>query len=264
MHPLLDRGQRPIIGHRGNAAHAPENTLESFRQGLAAGAECVELDVHLSGDGVAVVIHDPTLDRTTDATGAVASLSIEQIRRADAGARFTRDGASFPYRGSGLVVPTFEEVLRDLGDVPLLIEIKAPAAAREARRLIEQYDAESRCVVESFEARALEPFQGSGIGGGCEASLAASRDATGRAVTPVLGDVHPALAERDPRADRVARSADGAGRMPRSRLDDQRGRGRTAAMARGRARDRLGRPRPHASGAGRRGLTISPSGSRRP
>ena len=72
-HPLLDRDRRPIIGHRGNAAHAPENTMESFRQALAAGAECVELDVHLSSDGVAVVIHDPTLDRTSSSTGASRS-----------------------------------------------------------------------------------------------------------------------------------------------------------------------------------------------
>ena len=75
LHPLLDSARRPIVGHRGNAAHAPENTLESFRQALAAGAECLELDVRLSADGVAVVIHDPTLDRTTSGSGAVAELS---------------------------------------------------------------------------------------------------------------------------------------------------------------------------------------------
>ena len=137
--------------------------MESFRQGLAAGAECVELDVHLSSDGVAVVIHDPTLDRTTDSSGSVASLPLERIRQADAGARFTKDGSSFPYRGQGLRVPTFEEVLRDLGDVPLLIEIKTHRASAETRRLIEQYGAESRCVVESFDARALTPFHGSRI-----------------------------------------------------------------------------------------------------
>ena len=163
LHPLLDPDRRPIIGHRGNAAHAPENTLESFRQALAAGAECIELDVHLSADGVAVVIHDPALDRTTDATGPVAALSIDQIRRADSGARFTRDGTSFPYRGQGLTVPTFEEVLRELTDVPLLIEIKTSRASRETRRLIEQYGAESRCVVESFDARALDAFRDSRI-----------------------------------------------------------------------------------------------------
>ena len=170
MHPLLDPRRRPIVGHRGNAAHAPENTLESFRQALEAGAECVELDIHLSADGVAVVIHDPTLDRTTNATGAVAALPVDRIREADAGARFTPDGVSFPYRGSGLVVPTFEEVLRELDGVPLLIEIKAPAASRETRRLIEHYGAESRCVVESFDARALDPFRGSRIPIGASSS----------------------------------------------------------------------------------------------
>ena len=72
-------------------------------------------------------------------------------------------GRTFPYRGSGLRVPTFEEVLRELGDVPLLIEIKTSRASAETRRLIEHHGAESRCVVESFDARALEPFRGSRI-----------------------------------------------------------------------------------------------------
>jgi glycerophosphoryl diester phosphodiesterase len=163
LHPLLDPTRRPIVGHRGNAAHAPENTLESFRQALAAGAECLELDVHLSADGVPVVIHDPTLDRTTDVTGAVAELSLARIREADAGARFSRDGRTFPYRGAGVRVPTFEDVLREFEDVPLLIETKTHRASAETRRLIEQYRAESRCVVESFDARALDAFRGSRI-----------------------------------------------------------------------------------------------------
>ena len=163
LHPLLDPDRRPIVGHRGNAAHAPENTLESFRQALAAGAECLELDVHLSGDGVAVVIHDPTLERTTDTTGIVAELPADRIRAANAGARFTRDGQTFPYRDAALAVPTFEEVLREFEDVPLLIEIKTSRASPETRRLIERYGAESRCVVESFDASAIDPFRGSRI-----------------------------------------------------------------------------------------------------
>ena len=162
LHPLLDPNRRPIVGHRGNAAHAPENTIESFRQALAAGAECLELDVHLSADGVAVVIHDPTLDRTTDASGAVAGLTAAQIRAADSGARFTRDGRTFPYRGTGLRVPTLEEVLAEFPDVPLLIEIKTSRASAEVRRLIERHGAESRCVVESFDARALDAFRSEG------------------------------------------------------------------------------------------------------
>lgn len=163
LHPLLDPDRRPVVGHRGNAARAPENTLESFRQGLAAGAECVELDVHLSADGVAVVIHDPTLDRTTDLAGAVAALPIARIREADAGARFSRDGTTFPYRGQSLRVPTFDEVLGELAQVPLLIEIKTSRASAEVRRLIERHGAESRCIVESFDARALDAFRGSRI-----------------------------------------------------------------------------------------------------
>ena len=163
LHPLLDPSRRPIVGHRGNAAYAPENTLESFRQALAAGAECIELDVHLSADGVAVVMHDATLDRTTDATGAIGALPLTRIRQADAGARFSADGRSFPYRAAGLVVPTLEEVLRELSDAPLLIEIKTSRASAETRRLIEQYGAESRCVVESFDSRALDAFRGSRI-----------------------------------------------------------------------------------------------------
>ena len=170
LHPLLDPNRRPIVGHRGNAAHAPENTIESFRQALAEGAECVELDVHLSADGVPIVLHDPTLDRTTDATGIVASLTAGQIGSADAGAHFTIDGQSFPYRGSGLRVPTLDEVLAELVDVPLLIEIKTSRASAETRRVIERHRAESRCVIEAFDAQAIAPFRDSRIAIGASAA----------------------------------------------------------------------------------------------
>jgi glycerophosphoryl diester phosphodiesterase len=187
VHPLLDPDQRPIVGHRGNAAHAPENTMESFRQALAAGAECLEMDVHLSGDGHVVVIHDPTLDRTTNATGAVAALPLERIREADSGARFTRDGLTFPYRGAGLRVPTLEEVLREFADVSILIEIKTAQASTETRRVIERSRAESRCVVESFDARALDAFRG-------------SRIAIGASTADVKRLLHRVVTRRKPRS----------------------------------------------------------------
>jgi len=141
--------------------------MESFRQALAAGAECVEFDVRLSADGIPVVVHDPTLDRTTDSIGAVASLTVEQLRAADAGARFTRDGGrTFPYREKGLCVPTLEDVLTELADVPLLLEIKTAEVAPAARRVIERHGAELRCVIASFDARAIDPFRGSRIATG--------------------------------------------------------------------------------------------------
>lgn len=167
MHPLLDLGARPVVGHRGNAAHAPENTLESFRQAVAIGVDALELDVHLSADGHVVVIHDPTLDRTTDGSGRVDRLSLADIRRADAGARFTNDrGVTRPYRGKGIVVPTLDEVLEQFPDLPLLVEIKTKEASRATRAVIERHNATRRCIVASFDEAAMHAFRGSGIAQG--------------------------------------------------------------------------------------------------
>lgn len=120
-----------IVAHRGASAQAPENTMEAFRLAVEAGADAIELDVHLTADGQLAVIHDDTLDRTTDRTGAVRDLTMDEIREADAGARFTRpDDAGFPYRGRGLGVPALPEVLEWLPDgIGLVIEIKAREAA---------------------------------------------------------------------------------------------------------------------------------------
>ena len=92
---------RPLVfAHRGGAALAPENTIPAFENGLALGADGLELDVHLSRDGVPVVIHDPTVDRTTERTGAVAGMSAAELAALDAGYRFEKDGAR-PFRGRG-------------------------------------------------------------------------------------------------------------------------------------------------------------------
>src|SRR5690242_21800762 len=70
---LLDPRARPVIGHRGNRAHAPENTLESLQQAVALGVDAVEFDLRVSRDGALVVMHDETLERTTDGSGPIAS-----------------------------------------------------------------------------------------------------------------------------------------------------------------------------------------------
>ena len=74
-----------IIAHRGSSAHAPENTIAAFRLALEQGADCVELDVMLSKDGHLVVIHDDTVDRTTDGKGAVRDMTLKELRSLDAG-----------------------------------------------------------------------------------------------------------------------------------------------------------------------------------
>ena len=118
-----------VVAHRGAAAAAPENTIEAFRLAVEMGADAVELDVHLTADGKLAVIHDESVDRTTDLNGAVASMTMKQIRAADAGYRFQAPDGSFPFRGRGLTVPTLAEVLKWLPDgIGLVVEVKARQA----------------------------------------------------------------------------------------------------------------------------------------
>ena len=157
--PLLETGRRLVIGHRGAAAHAPENTMPSFERAAAAGVDALELDVHLTADGQVVVIHDPTLERTTSGAGAVAAMTLAQIRAADAGARFTRDGTGFPFRAQGVHVPTLDDVLARFSTMPLLIEVKTAAASDALRRTLDRHRAADRCVIGSFDHAALAPFR---------------------------------------------------------------------------------------------------------
>jgi len=124
-------GQRPrVIGHRGACGVAPENTLTSFQQALKDGADILEMDVHLTADGVIVVSHDPTVDRTTNGSGRIAELTYAQIRQLDAGHRFTADGGkTFPFRGQGITIPSFSEVLESFPETPMNVEIKVHSLA---------------------------------------------------------------------------------------------------------------------------------------
>jgi glycerophosphoryl diester phosphodiesterase len=159
MNVLIDRSCRPVIGHRGNCAHAPENTIESFAQAVGAGADAIELDVRLSADGVPVVFHDPHVRRTTNGTGSVAQMTFDELRVLDAGARFTADkGKTYPYRGLGHRIPSLDEVLEAFPSTPVLIEIKTVDAAVATRHVIENRQAENRVLVDSLEGAALRVF----------------------------------------------------------------------------------------------------------
>ena len=115
-----------VVAHRGASAAAPENTMEAYRVAVEMGADAVELDVHLTADGKLAAIHDETIDRTTDLTGSIGSMTMKQIRLADAGYRFEAPDGSFPFRGKGLTVPTLAEVLKWLPDgIGLVVEVKA-------------------------------------------------------------------------------------------------------------------------------------------
>jgi glycerophosphoryl diester phosphodiesterase len=164
MNALLDPAAKLVIAHRGNSAFFPENTLESFQQGMALGADALEFDVRVTRDGTAVVIHDPTLDRTTNGTGAVSALTLEELQRLDAGYRFTRDGGrTFPFRGCGITIPTLELVLSTFPLVHMIVEIKTRDASAEVLRLLTGTGAAGRCLIGSFDEEAIAPFRGTPV-----------------------------------------------------------------------------------------------------
>jgi len=138
-----------VFGHRGAAGLAPENTLPSFALGLALGADILELDVHASRDGVIVVCHDPTLERTTDGTGPLCQRSLYELQQLDAGRNFTRDGRDFPYRGQGLRIPTLEALLKDFPLAHCNIEIKQadPPIVAQVVEVIQRLGAEHRVLL---------------------------------------------------------------------------------------------------------------------
>src|SRR5262245_51347936 len=127
------RARPLIVGHRGAMGYAPENTFASYERAVALGVDAVECDVHLSADGVPVVIHDHTLDRTTDGAGPVQALTLAELKRLDAGAW---RGAEF----AGQRLPTLDELLAwCAGRTALSIELKNGPTFYEglAERIVE-------------------------------------------------------------------------------------------------------------------------------
>lgn len=147
-HPAL-AGAPLLIAHRGGSGLAPENTVAAFRNAVDVwGADMIELDVHASVDGHCVVIHDATVDRTTEGTGAVASKPLSELRRLDAGYRFTADGgATFPFRGRDVRIPTIDEVLGALPGVRITVEVKTGAAQEPLFAAIRRLRARDRVIV---------------------------------------------------------------------------------------------------------------------
>jgi glycerophosphoryl diester phosphodiesterase len=125
-HPYFAVRTPIVIGHRGCAGEAPENTLVAFERGLAAGAAILESDVRVTRDAVPVLLHDAEVDRVTDGAGPVCELALEELRRLDAGHRFSPDGGrTHPFRGQGLRIPTFEEALKAFPGARFNLELKA-------------------------------------------------------------------------------------------------------------------------------------------
>ena len=137
-----------LVAHRGGSGLKPENTLAAFLDADAVWrADMIELDVRATSDGHCVVMHDPTVDRTTNGTGTVASMTLTEIQELDAGYHFTPDGGrTFPFRGQGIHVPTFEEVLAALPSMRLTVEVKIATAQLPMFEAIARYQATDRVI----------------------------------------------------------------------------------------------------------------------
>jgi len=154
---------RPLtFAHRGGAGLWPENTLEAFRGAIELGCSHLETDLRLTRDGQIVLIHDPSLERTTDGIGNVSAYTLEQLRRLDAGYRFSPGGHGFPARGRGVKIPTFAELVALSPSVCFNVEIKErghPDLPEALWESIRRHDLADRIVVAAEQHPLLESFR---------------------------------------------------------------------------------------------------------
>jgi len=143
-----------VIAHAACKGHAPENTLAGLRAALELGADGIEVDVHATADGIPILLHDPTVDRTTNGQGEVTKMTLAQVKRLDAGAR------QFEGRFAGEPVPTLAEAL-DLtrGRALMVLEIKQLDIEEQVLRVVRDLGAVNDCVVHSFLPQVVAHFR---------------------------------------------------------------------------------------------------------
>lgn len=151
-----------IIAHRGGWGLWPEHTLDGYRRAVDLGVDALELDVQPTADDIMVVFHDRRVDRVTGGTGRVDAFTFEQLQNLDAGYHWSPDGgATHPFRGQGLRIPSLDEVLSTFPDRHLVIELKtddAPSAQRVCGQL-RRHSHHERAIVAAFRDEALVAFR---------------------------------------------------------------------------------------------------------
>lgn len=156
------QGPNPmVIAHQGGDGLRPSNTLLAFQHAVDLGADVLELDVHLTRDRTIVVMHDASVDRTTDGTGALADMTLAEVKALDAAFHWPYQGDERPYRGRGVTVPTLTEVMQRFPDMRFNVEIKPDSA--EVGRLVcdalARLGTKDRVLVASFHGEALDGFR---------------------------------------------------------------------------------------------------------
>ncbi len=151
-----------VIAHQGGDGVWPGNTLYAFEKAVEIGADVLEMDAHITKDGHIVLMHDAKVDRTTNGTGEVESMTLDELKTLDAAHDWTPDGGqTFPYRGQGITVPALEEVFQKFPNMRYTIEIKKATLpiAQPFCDLIRQYNMQDKVLVASFHDAAIAEFR---------------------------------------------------------------------------------------------------------
>lgn len=151
-----------VIAHQGGDGVWPGESMLAFQNAVDLGVDVLEMDLHITSDGVLVLMHDETVDRTTDGTGEIESMTLAEIKQLDAAYDWTSDdGVTFPYRGQGIQVVTLEEVFTAFPEMRMTIEIKKTnnSMAKPFCDLIREYGMQEKVLVASFHDERIKEFR---------------------------------------------------------------------------------------------------------
>ena len=151
-----------IIAHQGGDGIWPGDTMFAFEKAVEIGADVLEMDAHITEDGQVVLMHDEEVDRTTEGTGLIEEMTLEELKQLDAAYKWSNDGdKTFPYRGQGIQVPTLEELFRKFPQMHYVIEIKLTQNPIDQVlcNLIRKHNMQDKVMVASFHDEAMQKFR---------------------------------------------------------------------------------------------------------
>jgi glycerophosphoryl diester phosphodiesterase len=155
--------RRPlVIAHQGGDGVWPGDTMFAFEQAVEIGADVLEMDAHITKDGRIVLMHDEKVDRTTEGTGLIEDLTLEELKQLDAAYDWSNDeGKTFPYRGQGIQVPTLDELFQKFPQMRYVIEIKLTENPIDKTLcdLIREYNMQGKAMIASFHDEAMQNFR---------------------------------------------------------------------------------------------------------
>ena len=151
-----------VIAHQGGDGVWPGETMLAYQHAVDLGVDVLEMDIHITKDGELILMHDETVDRTTDGTGEIESMTLTDLKKLDAAYDWSPDeGKTFPYRGQGIQVATLEEIFQAFPEMRMTIEIKKTNSpmAKPFCDLIREYNMQDKVLVASFHDERLKEFR---------------------------------------------------------------------------------------------------------